>query len=147
MDDIEKKLEDFFRKYEARFNKSLVGTIDIEETANSFTDCFIEANPFGVHCGKNDDQFRAVIIQGYDFYKSIGTKSLIIDSVKVSSLDEYHSIAKVHWRSFYNKKDGREELIEFDVIYFVQMIDEKPKIFAYITGDEQKMLREKGLIS
>lgn len=147
MDNIEKKLEDFFRKYEARFNESLVGTIDIEETANSFTDCFIGANPFGVLCGKNDDQFRAVITQGYEFYKSIGTKSMIIDSVKVSSLDEYHSIVKVHWRSFYNKKDGKEELIEFDVIYFVQMIDEKPKIFAYITGDEQGILREKGLIS
>lgn len=147
MDNIEKKLEDFFRKYEARFNKSLVGTIDIEETVNSFTDCFIEANPFGVQCGKNDDQFRAVITQGYEFYKSIGTKSMIIDSVKISFLDEYHSMAKVHWRSFYNKKDGREELIEFDGIYFVQMIDEKPKIFAYITGDEQGMLREKGLIS
>lgn len=147
MDNIEKKLEDFFRKYEARFNESLVGTIDIEETANSFTDSFIGANPFGVLCGKNDDQFRAVITQMYEFYKSIGTKSMIIDSVKVSSLDEYHSMAKVHWRSFYNKKDGREELIEFDVIYFVQMIDEKPKIFAYITGDEQGILREKGLIS
>jgi len=146
MDNIEKKLEDFFRKYEARFNESLVGTIDIEETVNSFTDCFIGANPFGVLCGKNDDQFRAVITQGHEFYRSIGTKSMIIDSVKVSSLDEYHSMAKVHWRSFYNKKDGREELIEFDVIYFVQTIDEKPKIFAYITGDEQGILREKGLI-
>jgi hypothetical protein len=52
----------------------------------------------------------------------------------------------VHWRSFYTKKDGREELIEFDVIYFVQMRDEKPKIFAYITGDEQGVLREKGFI-
>ncbi|WP_269851716.1 hypothetical protein [Methanosarcina horonobensis] len=106
---IEKKLEDFFRKYEARFNESLVGTIDVEEAANSFTDCFIGANPFGVLCGKNDDQFRAVITQGYEFYKSIGTKSMIIDSVKVSSLDEYHSMAKVHWRSFYSKKKTEEK--------------------------------------
>jgi hypothetical protein len=70
-----------------------------------------------------------------------------IDSVKVSSLDEYHSLAKVHWRSFYKKGDGREAQIDFDVIYFVQIIGEKPKIFAYITGDEQGVLREKGLIS
>lgn len=146
MDNTDKRLEDFFREYEASFNKALAGAIDVEETANSFADCFIGANPFGVLCGKNDDQFRIVIPKGYEFYKSIGTKSMSIDSVKVSFLDEYHSMAKVHWRALYNKRDGNEEIIEFDVIYFVQIISEKPKIFAYITGDEQGVLREKGLI-
>jgi hypothetical protein len=94
----------FLRKYEARFNESLVGTINIEETANSFTDSFIGANPFGVLCGKNDDQFRAVLTQGYEFYKSIGTKSMIIDSVKVSSLDEYQSMQKCTGVHFTPKK-------------------------------------------
>jgi hypothetical protein len=59
-----------------------------------------------------------VIPQGYEFYKSIGTKSMNIDSIKVSSLDEYHSMAKVQWRSFYNKRDGSEKRIEFDVIIY-----------------------------
>jgi hypothetical protein len=88
MDKMNKEFEEFFKEYEARFNKSLVGTINVEETANSFVDCFIGANPFGVLCGKNDDQFRNVITQGYEFYKGIETKSMIIDSVKVSSLNE-----------------------------------------------------------
>jgi hypothetical protein len=48
--------------------------------------------------------------------------------------------------AFYDKRDGSEELIELDVIYFFQIIGEKPKIFAYITGDEQGALREKDLI-
>lgn len=117
MDNTDKRLEAFFAEYEARFNEALAGKIDIEETANSFADCFIAANLFGVLCGKNDDQFRIMIPKGYDFYKSIGTKSMSIDSIKVSSLDEYHSMAKVHWRAFCNKKDGNEEIIEFDVIY------------------------------
>jgi hypothetical protein len=56
-------------------------------------------------------------------------------------------MVKVQWRSFYNKRDGSEELIEFDVIYFVQTLNEKPKIFAYIMGDEQGVLSERGLIS
>lgn len=146
MDSIDKKLEDFFRKYETIFNESLAGTIDIEETVNSFSDGFIEANPFGVLCGKNDEQFRTALTQGYEFYKLIGTKSMNIGSIEVSSLDKYHSMVKVHWHSVYNRKDGREEQIEFDVIYFVQTIDKNPKIFAYITGDEQGILREKGLI-
>jgi len=34
---------------------------------------------------------------------------------------------------------------EFDVIYLVQTLGETPRIFAYITGDEEKALREKGL--
>jgi len=146
MGNLNKKLEDFFKEYETRFNRALAGAINVEETANSFADCFIGANPFGVLCGKNDNQFRTVITQGYEFYKNIGTKSMNIDSVNISFLDEYHSLAKVHWRSFYNKRDGREEQIDFDVIYFVQIIGEKPKIFGYITGDEQGVLREKGLI-
>ena len=146
MNSIDKKLEDFFKKYENRFNESLAGTIDVEETANSFTDCLIGANPFGVLCGKNDEQFRTALTQGSEFYKRIGTKSMNISSIEVSSLDKYHSMVKVHWHSVYSRKDGREEQIEFDVIYFVQTISENPKIFAYITGDEQGILREKGLI-
>jgi hypothetical protein len=146
MDNVNKKLEDFFGEYETLFNRALAGEIDIEVTANAFADCFIGANPSGVLCAKNDDQFRLVIPQMYEFYKSIGTKSMKIDSLKISSLDEYHSMVNVHWNSSYNRKDGSEVFIEFDVIYFVQIIDEKLKIFAYITGDEQGVLREKGLI-
>lgn len=139
-------LEDFFMGYEARFNQSLAGSIDVEGTANTFANCFIEANPFGVNCGKNDDQFRAMIPRGYEFYKSIGTKSMKILSLKITSLDDYHSMANVHWQAIYSKKDGSEESIEFDVIYFIQTAGEQPKIFAYITGDEQGVLRERGLI-
>jgi len=146
MDSVYHKLKEFFREYEVRFNKAMAGTIDTEATANVFASCFIEANPFGVNCGKNDDQFRAMIPKGYEFYRSIGTKSMKIASLKITSLDDYHSMAKAHWQAIYNKKDGSEESIEFDVIYFVQGINDQLKIFAYITGDEQGVLRERGLI-
>ncbi len=146
MDSTNQKLEEFFRGYEARFNKAMAGTIDTEETANAFASCFIEANPFGVNCGKNDDQFRIMIPKGYEFYRSIGTKSMKIVSLGITLLDDYHSMAKVHWQANYMKKDGSEESIDFDVIYFVQMINDQLKVFAYITGDEQGVLRERGLI-
>jgi hypothetical protein len=55
-------------------------------------------------------------------------------------------MAKVHWQAIYNKKDKSKESIEFDVIYFVQTVNDQLKIFAYITGDEQGVLRERGLI-
>ncbi len=69
-----------------------------------------------------------------------------IASLDITLLDDLHSMVKVHWQAIYNKKNGSEESIDFDVIYFVQMIDDQLKIFAYITGDEQGVLRERGLI-
>lgn len=146
MDSVDQKLKEFFSEYEARFNRAMAGTIETEATANAFASCFIEATPFGVNCGKNDDQFRMVIPQGYKFYRNIGTKSMKIVSLEIISLDDYHSMAKVHWQAIYNKKDGSEDAIEFDVIYFIQTIKDQLKIFAYITGDEQGVLRERGLI-
>jgi hypothetical protein len=126
-----------------------VGTppsVNVEATAAAFADCVLAANPVGVNCGRNDEEFRKQIPKGFEFYRSIGTKSMTIKSLTTTSLDDYHSMIKVHWEAFYWKLDGHEDLIDFDVIYLVQMIDETPKIFAYITGDEQKVLRERGLI-
>jgi hypothetical protein len=37
-------------------------------------------------------------------------------------------------------------LAEFDETYFVQTIEEGPKIFAYVAGNEEGFLKEKGLI-
>ena len=149
MENIDQKLEEFFAGYEAQFNKALGPTpeVDVEATAGAFADCFVEASPLGVSCGKNDEQFRAVIPQGYEFYRSIGTKSMRIDSLAVTVLDDYHAMAKVHWLALYTKKGGGNLMLDFDVIYFVQTIDGKSRIFAYITGDEQKAYQESGLIA
>jgi hypothetical protein len=145
MDEI---LKQFFAEYEARFNKAISEPpeIDVQGTAAAFSDCFIEASPTGVVCGKNDEQFRAQIPKGLEFYRSIGTKSMLIASLSITSLDDRHSLAKVHWKAQYQKRDGQQEKIDFDVIYLVQTIGGKPKIFAYIVGDEERYLRERGLI-
>jgi hypothetical protein len=140
------QLEAFFAAYAARFNEGLDGDPDVEGTAGSFTDYFMEANPNGVLCGKNDDTFRAMIPQGYAFYRKIGTKSMRISSLDLSRLDAYHWMATVQWESLYEKKDDTTDWIDFTVIYFLQTIGGTPRIFAYIAGDEQKALREKGLL-
>lgn len=129
------------------FNKAIKGeSSDVEETARSFADCIIAADPDGVHCGKNDEQFRTMIPKGYDFYKSIGIISMEIISKEITMLDNYHTMTKVHWKSGFVKKDNSNGSIEFDVIYFLQTKTNEHKIFGYITGDEQKVLRENGLI-
>jgi hypothetical protein len=148
MKTTDQKLKEFFAEYEARITRALAEppVVDIEATMAAFADCFIEANPNGVSCGKNGEEFRAQIPQGFEFYRSIGTKSMKIASLTIAQLDDYHAQAKIHWEAFYKKKDGEEVLLDFDVIYFVQTSGEKQKIFAFITGDEQKAYQEKGLV-
>lgn len=145
--DAPAKLDAFFAQYEARMNRAVGDTpeVDVEASAGAFADCFVEASPVGVSCGKNDEDFRAQIPKGFEFYRSIGTQSMQIRSHEITALDEFHHMVRVHWKAFYVKKDKSEQTVEFDVIYFVQLIGDDPKIFAYITGDEEKLYRDMGL--
>lgn len=142
-----KQIEHFFDRYEDRFNIALnTGNTDIEATTDSFADCFVEASPVGIVCGKNDQQFRQMIPQGYTAYKKMGITAMNILSKNISIIDDFHAMARIHWRSVYDRKNGKSGHIDFDVIYLVQDIGKGLKIFAYITGDEQKALKEHGLI-
>lgn len=146
MKDHTQAIQLFLNQYERRFNEALNGRVDAQATADAFADCFIEANPFSVTCGKNDDHFLEAIPRGVDFYKRIGTRAVRILSAETSMLDDFHAMSKVHWKATYETEDGRKEEIDFDVIYFLQLINDQIKIFAYVTGDEQGALRQKGLL-
>jgi 1-aminocyclopropane-1-carboxylate deaminase/D-cysteine desulfhydrase-like pyridoxal-dependent ACC family enzyme len=146
MKEIEQRAEAFFRKYEDRFNQGLAGKPDVEGTAAAFAESFIESSPVGVNAGQNGAEFRKAIPQGIEFYKSIGTQSMKIKELAVTLIDDFHVMAKVHWDSRYQQR-GRDVLIEFDVVYFLRYFDGLLKIFAYVTGDEQKLLEEYGLVS
>lgn len=141
------EIDNFFSRYETRVNEVLAGgEPDIEETVNSFSEKFIEASPLGINVGKNDKKFEKVIVQGWEFYKNIGIRSMDILSTQVTILDTLHAIVKVHWNSSFVRKDKSEGNIPFDVFYLLQKKDESLKIFAYITGDEQQALKDEGLI-
>jgi hypothetical protein len=140
------RIEEFFKNYEKRTNNALQGMVDTEETAGAFADCFVEASPGGIMCGRNDKEFRKAIPEGYGYYRNIGTRSMDITSLEVSELNDIHYMAKVSWKATYIKKDNSKEVIEFDVIYFLQEREEELKIFAFITGDEQKALKDRGII-
>jgi hypothetical protein len=142
------EIDNFFNRYEARVNQALAGTEpNIDETANSFAEHFIEASPLGVNAGKNDEKFREMIPQGWTFYKNIGIRSMDILSKQITILDEFHALVKIHWNSSFVRKDKSEGAISFDVFYLLQKRDDNIRIFAYITGDEQQALKDEGLIS
>lgn len=117
----------------------------INTTAESFTDYFIESSPLGVICGKNDSKFKERMLKGYEFYKKIGITSMNILSTEITALDDYHTMAKIYWKTNY-EKEGKIGKIEFEVTCFLQYKDKKHRIFAYITGDEEKELKHHGLV-
>ena len=64
-----------------------------------------------------------------------------------ATLDDYHALAHTHWWSSYRRKSGDTVEIEFDNIYVLRLAaGQEPQIFAYITGDEQQVLKDHGLI-
>lgn len=138
----------FFEQYAARFNQALADppVEDVEGAALAFADYFVGAGPAGVMGSPNDARLREVIPQGNAFYRSIGTKSMLVAGIDVTPLDDLHAMARVHWHSRYVKPDGEEVHIPFDVIYLLQIQAGTPRIFAYITGDEQGTLRKHGLL-
>lgn len=141
-------IQSFFEAYARRFNNALADppVEDIEGTANAFAKYFVEASPEGVNGGPNDHRFKAMLPQGNAFYRSIGTKSMAIESLDIQPIDAMHAMVRVHWDSRYQKPSGEDVRIPFEVVYLVQVRDETPRIFAYITGDEQGVLRQHGLL-
>jgi hypothetical protein len=147
MKNIKKNIEEFFGAYETHFNLAVSGMqADINGVIRkSFADCFVESSPLGVICGKNDDEFLNRIQEGFNFYRNIGSKGMKIRSKDVTVLDDFHAITKVQWRYSY-LKDNVSGAIDFDVFYLLRIVNHEVKIFGYISGDEQKALRERGLI-
>ncbi len=145
MSTVNEKIRQFFAEYEKAFEKGISGKPDVMSTVNSFSHVFVEASPLGIMGSANDNSFREAIPKGFEFYRKIGTKSMAIDKIDITPIDQYHYQAKVHWKAHYEQTKLEVDL-EFDVIYLLQFLNNKLEIFAYITGDEQALLRKHGLI-
>ncbi|MBP7000257.1 nuclear transport factor 2 family protein [Amaricoccus sp.] len=143
METIVKKL---FERYESFFRQSLEGKMDMDEVASLYASDFIAASPAGVMSGKNDDQFKRVIAQGYAHYRAIGTKEMRIRHVRLSSIDDCHCVADVAWTATYDRKDQTDTKIDFDVHYLVQVLDGEARVFGWVSGDEQALLKQHGIV-
>jgi hypothetical protein len=143
---MEASLRKLFERYERFFKQSLSGDIDMDKVASLYASDFIAASPSGVMTGKNDDQLKQVMAQGYAHYRAIGTKAMRIREIRVSPIDEYHCVAHVAWTATYVRKDQSDVAIDFDVHYFVQELDGEPKVFGWVSGDEQALLRKHGIV-
>jgi hypothetical protein len=143
---MESSVRKLFERYERFFKQSLGGDIDMDEVASLYASDFIAASPAGVMTGKNDNQLKQTMAQGYAHYRAIGTKEVRIRNVAISPIDEHHCVAHVAWTATYARRDLADIAIDFDVHYFVQKLDGEPKVFGWVSGDEQALLRKHGVI-
>jgi hypothetical protein len=143
---MESSVRKLFERYERFFKQSLGGDIDMDEVASLSASDVIAASPAGIMTGKNDDQLKQVMAQGYAHYRAIGTKEMRMRNVSVSSIDEHHCVAHVAWTATYARQGQADTAIDFDVHYLVQKLDGEPKIFRWVSGDEQALLRKHGII-
>lgn len=136
----------FFERYERFFAQSLSGTIDANEISSLYAKEFIAASPLGVMTGKNDIQLQQTMTQGYEQYRKIGTKEMRVRGMRISPIDELHCVAHVAWTAVYSTADSSNITIDFEVHYLMQEFDKNPQIFGWISGDEQKLLKEYGVV-
>lgn len=143
---MESTVRMLFERYESLFGKALAGRSDMDEVASLYASDFVAASPAGVMAGKNDDKLRQVMAQGYEHYRAIGTKRMRIRDVRLSPIDELHCVAHVAWTATYARKDRPDVAIDFDVHYLVQARDGEAKVFGWVSGDEQALLRQHGIV-
>jgi hypothetical protein len=143
---METSVRKLFARYESVFNRALGGGMDMDEVASLYASAFIAASPAGVMTGKNDDELKQAMTQGYARYRTMGTKGMRIRDIRLSPMDDHHCVAHVAWTATYARKDQPDLAIDFDVHYFIQKLDAEPKVFGWVSGDEQALLRKHGII-
>ena len=143
---MENAVRKLFERYESLFAQSLNGNSDMDEAASLYAPHFIAASPAGVMTGKNDDQLKRTLAQGYAHYRAIGTKGMRINHIRLLPLDEHHCVAHVSWTATYARKGQNDTTIVFDVHYLVQKLDGDAKVFGWVSGDEQALLKQHGVV-
>ena len=142
---METQVKALFERYEQAMKQALAGKPDMEETTDFYASAFVAASPAGIMAGKNDDALKQVMEQGYAHYRAIGTKEMRIRETRISPIDDHHCVAHVAWTATYARQDKPDVTIDFDVHYLVQQLDGAPKIFGWISGDEQAVLKQHGI--
>lgn len=148
MRDHSEAIRAFFEAYAKRFDEALGGSpkIDAKGLIDDFAGYFVSSDPKTVRGGKNGLLFRLMIPWGYRRYRKLGCKKMMLRGVEITGLDDFHAMARTHWSSLFRRKDKSVVEVEFDNIYLLHIpAGGQPRIFAYVTPDEQQVLRDHGI--
>ena len=136
------KIEAFFARYEEGVN-----SFDPEIICPQYTSEFLAAGPTGVACGRNDEEFRAAIAQRHELFEQIGFRRATVLGVEATPLDEWYTMAKVHWHMTFEKEPGRPLEFRFYTTYFVYDSGADLRVASWISHeDEERVMREAGLL-
>jgi hypothetical protein len=143
---MEDSVRALFERYEKLFRMALKDAVDMDQVVSSYAAAFVAASPAGVSIGQNDEHLKQVMRQGFERYRRIGTKDMRLRNVRTTPIDERHCLAHVGWTAVYDRGEKPDVSIDFEVHYLVQQLDDVPKIFGWVSGDEQAVLKQHGII-
>ncbi len=149
METHEKKARALFQDYSRRSNEALrdPAHADVEALAGTFADHFVGAGPAGVMGAAKDKSFPATLRQGFEAYRAMGGTRFEIVHLAVEALDEFNAMVRADWEFDYVRpRDDAKGTITFHNVYFVNFAGGDPKIFAWVTPDEQQAMKDHGLV-
>lgn len=148
MNAMDAKARALFEDYSRRSNAALrdPAHADVDALASVFAGYFVGAGPAGVMGGGKDASFPAILRKGFENYRAIGGTRFEIVGLDVEALDEFNAMVRADWEFDYLRpRDGATGTIAFRNLYLVNFAGGEPKIFAWITPDEARAMREHGL--
>lgn len=145
-DPSDKEVSNFFHKYELVFSDAIEGNVDLKAAKELYSEQFIAATPQGVRAAAFDGSFEEVMSKGYERYRSLGARSMKVGGIQTYEVDDSHLMARVRWHSVYQKPGINEIHIPFDVNYLLEKRNGELKVFGWITGDEEELLKAHGVL-
>lgn len=119
---------------------------ETEKLADAFAAYFVGANPLGVMGGAKDEGFAEAMKRGFAAYRAAGGTRFEIVHVEVDTLDACNAMVRADWEFDYVRpRGGATGTIAFRNIYLVNFAGGQPRIFAWITPDEQQAMKDHGL--
>jgi len=131
------QIDTLFKQYELALDK-----LDLKTISGYCDDNFISAGPSGSRVlNREENKKRADEI--IKLYKKVGYRSTKIISKRIIPICNEYSMVVVRWGITFEKTGNR--LIEFDISYIVQEIDD-PRIILLISHqDEEAVMKRVGL--
>ena len=118
---------------------------DLKPLTGFYADSFMVAGPEGSAAFRNDESFVQWLEQLRQTNERSGLKSMRIVAFNEFPISGQYKGATVTWGAQFEKTG--EELIEFNITYFVHLPEALPKIIMYISERSQEaLMREKGLL-
>lgn len=133
-------LRSFFDQYAQATNEMKASTV-----AGFYADNFIAAGPKGNRVFQNDDKFLQWLNQLKEFNQQTGMGKMRVVRFQESPISGHYQMVTIEWGLTFQKTG--DELITFNISYFVDVTGRMPRIIMYISHvDQEDYMREKGLL-